>query len=76
MNYLIKSEHSLATHGHPMMMVVAKAVADYFHFGFAAAKKSNSYIISKYCMRKLDNAVYRRRGGTLQIVRKCRTIGV
>lgn len=45
--YLIKSEHSLATHGRSMMMVVAKAVADGFHFGFAAAKKSNCHIFSK-----------------------------
>jgi len=48
MIYLIKSEHSLATHGYSMMMMVAEAVADYFHFVFAGAKKSNSYIISKY----------------------------
>jgi hypothetical protein len=45
--YLIKSEHSLATHGHSMMMVVVEAVADRFHFCFAVAKKSNCCIISK-----------------------------
>ena len=45
--YLVKSDNSLATHGHSMMMVVAEAVADRFHFGFAAAKKSNCIIISK-----------------------------
>jgi hypothetical protein len=31
-----------------MMMVVAENVADGFHFVFAAAKKSNSCLISKY----------------------------
>jgi len=45
--YLNKSEHSLATHGHSMMMVVVEAVADRFHFRFAAAKNLNCNIISK-----------------------------
>jgi hypothetical protein len=37
----MQSEHSLATHGVSMMMVVAEDVADRFHSIFAAAKKSN-----------------------------------
>jgi len=46
--YPFKSEHSLATHGDSMVMVVAQYVADCFHFFFAAAKKSNCSRISKY----------------------------
>ena len=30
--YSFESEHSLATHGVSMMMVVAQSAADYFHF--------------------------------------------
>ena len=48
-DYPIKSEHSLATHGLSMMMVVAGDVADCFHFFFAAAKNLNCNVISKYC---------------------------
>jgi len=46
--YLIKSEHSLATHGYSMMMVMADYAADVFHSFFEGAKKSNCILISKY----------------------------